>query len=407
MSMLARILLLAAMCAAGASAQTFVTVRGPEILDPSGQPLILRGINLGNWLVPEGYMFKFDTASSPRKIQEVFNELIGPAEAAAFWRQFRDVYVTRDDIRFIRKAGFNSIRVPFNFRLFVREDDPTMWGGPGFEMLGRAVRWCREEGLWVILDMHCAPGGQTGDNIDDSWGMPFLFTSRESQELTIALWRKIAERYRNDPTVIGYDLLNEPIPHFADTTALNPLLEPLYRRIVAAVREVDTTHLVFLGGAQWDSNFRVFGPPFDSKAVYTFHKYWTKPTDEVIQEYVQFRDRYQVPLYMGEAGENTNEWIREFRETLERHRIGWHFWPYKKLDAPSCFVSIQRPPGWDVIRRFAARPRATYADLRANRPDPEAVKAALDEYLKNCALERTTINAEYIESLGGTRPSVR
>ncbi len=390
-----------------AVAQSFVTVRGPEIIGPDGRPLILRGINLGNWLVPEGYMFKFDTASSPRKIQEVMNELIGPGDAVEFWKKFRDVYITREDIRFIKRSGFNSVRVPFNFRLFVREDEPTVWGGPGFEMLDRAVQWCREEGLLVILDMHCAPGGQTGDNIDDSWGMPFLFTNPGSQELTISLWTKIAERYRNEKSVIGYDLLNEPIPHFADTTGLNPLLEPLYRRIVEAVRSVDTTHIVFLGGAQWDSNFRVFGPPFDRKVVYTFHKYWTAPTEEVIREYVAFREQHQVPLYMGESGENTNAWIKEFRETLERHRIGWHFWPYKKLDATSCFVGVKRPKDWDVIQRFASRPRATYADLRANRPNELEVQAMLEEYLRNCALDQTSVNKEYIEALGGTNPESR
>lgn len=396
------------MVVAGAGmAQSFVTVRGPEVIDGQGRPLLLRGINLGNWLVPEGYMFKFDTASSPRMIHGVLNELIGPGEAVEFWKRFRDVYITREDIRFIKRTGFNSVRVPFNFRLFVREDEPSVWGGPGFEMLDRVIGWCRDEGLLVILDMHCAPGGQTGDNIDDSWGMPFLLTSPFSQQLTIDLWRKIAERYRSERTVIGYDLLNEPIPHFADTTRLNPLLEPLYRRIVSAVREVDTNHIVILGGAQWDSNFRVFGPPFDRKIMYTFHKYWTAPTEEVIKEYLEFRDRYQVPIYMGESGENTNAWIKEFRETLDHHRIGWHFWPYKKLDATSCFVSINRPAGWETIRRFAARPRATYADLRANRPNEAEVRATLEEYLRNCAFDRNVVNNEYIEALGGKIPESR
>ncbi|MCU0452562.1 MAG: glycoside hydrolase family 5 protein [Bacteroidetes bacterium] len=389
------------------SAQSFVTVRGPELIDAHGKPLLLRGINLGNWLVPEGYMFKFDTAASPRMIHGVLNELIGPGEAVDFWRRFRDVYITRQDIRFIRQAGFNSVRVPFSFRLFVREDEPSVWGGPGFEMLDRVVGWCREEGLLVVLDMHCAPGGQTGDNIDDSWGMPFLLTSPLSQQLTIEVWRRIAEHFRNEPTVIGYDLLNEPIPHFADTTRLYPLLEPLYKRIVAAVREVDTTHIVILGGARWNTNFQIFGPPFDRKAVYTFHKYWMPPEFEAIQEYVEFRDRWQVPIYMGESGENTDEWINTYRTLLDRHKIGWHFWPYKKLDATSCFVSIKRPDGWETIRRFAARPRVTYADLRANRPNGSDVTATLEEYLRNCAFDQTTVNKAYIEALGGKIPESR
>jgi aryl-phospho-beta-D-glucosidase BglC (GH1 family) len=93
--------------------------------------------------------------------------------------------------------------------------------------------------------MHCAPGGQTGTNIDDSWGWPSLFESAESQARTAEVWRKIAERYRDEPAVLAYDLLNEPIPHWPEVQKYNPLLEPLYRRIVASVREADPRHVIF------------------------------------------------------------------------------------------------------------------------------------------------------------------
>src|SRR6185369_697836 len=171
-------------------------------------------------------------------------------EAQQFWKAFRENYITRDDIRFIKQSGFNSVRVPFSYRLFVVDDANRTLAGPGYELLDRVVGWCREEKLFVILDMHAAPGGQTGDNIDDSWGYPFLFESNESQDLTVRIWRKIAAGYSNDPTVIGYDLLNEPIAPYFDTASLNPKLEPLYRKIVAGIREVDQNHLIFLGGAQ-------------------------------------------------------------------------------------------------------------------------------------------------------------
>src|SRR4026207_1082336 len=230
----------------------FVTTRGKEIDSPHGTPLLLKGINLGNWLLPEGYMFKFKTANSPRMIQSVVNELVGEDEARRFWKAFRENYITREDIRFIKQSGFNSVRVPFSYRLFVSESDQQKLEGPGYELLDQVVDWCKQEGLSVVLDMHGAPGGQTGDNIDDSWGYPFLFESAESQQLTVDIWRKIAARYSNEPTVIGYDLLNEPIAPYFDTASLNPKLEPLYRKIVAGIREVDKNHLIFLGGAQWN-----------------------------------------------------------------------------------------------------------------------------------------------------------
>jgi endoglucanase len=377
----------------------FVTTRGKEFIASNGKSFILKGINLGNWLVPEGYMFKFKRATSPRMISDMFNQLIGEDEARRFWKEFRDNYITIEDIKFIKKSGLNSVRVPFSYRLFVTDGHPRKFEGPGYELLDRVIGMCRQEGLLVVLDMHVAPGGQTGDNIDDSWGYPFLYDSIESQQLTIDLWKKIAERYRNEPTVAGYDLLNEPIPHFFDTAYFNPKLEPLYKRIVAGIREVDRNHIVFLGGAQWDSNFKVFGPPFDDKLAYTFHKYWTEVKPETVQEYVAFSNKYNVPIWLGESGENTDEWIASFRVLLEQHGIGWCFWPYKKLDATSCPVSVGRPAEWEAIANFADQPRSTFEEIRKNRPAKDKVSKALAGFLEQIKLTNCRINAGYMKAL--------
>jgi len=378
----------------------FVTTRGKLIISPDGKPLLLKGINLGNWLLPEGYMFKFKQTNSPRLIQTAINELIGEDEARRFWKTYHDNYITRDDISFIKRSGFNSVRVPFSYRLFVSDTTVPRLEGPGYELLDRVVDWCRREGLYVILDMHAAPGGQTGDNIDDGWAYPFLFESSESQDLTASLWRKIANRYRNDPIVIGYDLLNEPIAPYFDTAALNQKLEPVYRKIVSAIREVDKNHVVYLGGAQWDSNFKIFGPPFDDKLVYTFHKYWVPVKVDAIQPYLDFRTKYNVPIWMGESGENTDEWIDSFRKLLETNDIGWCFWPYKKLDATSCIVSIKRPEDWDAIIAFADGPRTTFEEVRKHRPPKEKVEKALSDYLEQIKFSNCRVNQGYLKALG-------
>ncbi len=378
----------------------FVTTRGKEIVAPDGKPLLLKGINLGNWLLPEGYMFKFKSTNSPRLIQAAINELVGEDEARQFWKTYRDNYITREDIHFIKQSGFNSVRVPFSYRLFVSDGTTARLEGPGYELLDRVVDWCRREGLYVILDMHAAPGGQTGDNIDDSFGYPFLFESSESQELTVSLWRKIAARYRNEPSVIGYDLLNEPIAHYFDTALLNPKLEPFYRKVVSGIRQVDRNHIIFLGGARWDTNFRVFGPPFDRKLTYTFHKYWMTVNQEAIQEYLSFRDKYNVPIWMGESGENTDEWIDSFRKLLEAENVGWCFWPYKKLDATSCIMSINPPRDWVAIVGFVEGPRTTFEEVRKHRPPKEQVQKALSDYLELVKFANCRINQGYLKALG-------
>ena len=394
------LLLLSCVPCVGQARQRFVTTRGKEFVAPDGRALSLRGINLGNWLVPEGYMFKFKSANSPRLIAGVINQLVGETAARRFWAAYRDNYITAEDISFIKRAGFNSVRVPFNYHLFVTDGEPRRLEGVGYELLDRVVGWCRKDGLYVVLDMHAAPGGQTGDNIDDSWGYPFLFESAESQELTVRIWQKLAARYRAEPTVLGYDLLNEPIPHFFDTAYFNPKLEPLYRRVVAAVRQVDKNHVVFLGGAQWDTNFKVFGPPFDRRAAYTFHKYWMDVKQEAVQEYVDFRDRYNVPVWMGESGENTDEWIASFRELLERNHVGWCFWPYKKMDSTSCVASVGVPEGWEAVASFADRPRATFEEIRKSRPPKEKVERALADYLERMKFANCRINEGYLKALG-------
>ena len=86
-----------------------------QIVDAAGKPLLVRAINLGNWLVPEGYMWLFEGGpQSPTEIQALVFELLGPEGSAAFWQKYRENYVTREDIAFLHRAGFNAIRVPLH-----------------------------------------------------------------------------------------------------------------------------------------------------------------------------------------------------------------------------------------------------------------------------------------------------
>jgi endoglucanase len=384
---------------ASAAAPKFVTVHGADFFTPEGRPLLLRGINLGNWLVPEGYMFKFKKATSPRLIYTAFEQMAGPEESQKFWKEFRERYITEKDIHFIRSLGLNSVRVPFNYRLFIADDEPERIRTENFKYLDNVIRWCTKEHLYVILDMHCAPGGQTGDNIDDSYGYPYLFESGLAQQQAAMLWKFIAHRYANETAVIGYDLLNEPIAHFLDTAYFNPRLEPVYKKLVAAVREADKNHICFLGGAQWDGNFRVFGKPFDAKLAYTWHRYWCDTTDAEAKQFIDFRAKYHTPIWLGESGENSNEWIAGFRRMCERNNIGWCFWPYKKMGSRSNMVSVPMPAQFDSLIAFADTSRMTFLEMR-RRPGASLIKKVLDEYLHNCLFENCKINRGYIKALG-------
>ncbi|HZX57292.1 MAG TPA: cellulase family glycosylhydrolase [Mucilaginibacter sp.] len=384
-------------------AQTgFISVSGKEIIGADGKPFMMRGTNLGNWLMPEGYMFKFNKTNSPRLIDEAITELLGPTEATLFWKAYQDNYITAPDIHYLKSIGVNSIRIPFNYRLFTHEDymgqnDPDR----GFVLLDRVIGWCKKEGIYVILDMHAAPAGQTGDNIDDGTGYPFLFKSETSQKQCADIWKRIADHYKDETIILGYDLLNEPIATYFDANDLNPALEPTYKLITTAIRTVDKNHIVILGGAQWDSNFKPFGAPFDSKLVYQFHKYWTPPTKAVIQDYLDFRDKYNVPIYCGETGENRDGWVDTFKNVLEQNHVGWHFWPYKKMDNTRGFVTFNVPENYNQVIEYAEKPRADFEEIRKATPaNREQIKKALYDFINNSKFENCRVNKGYVGALG-------
>ena len=116
---IALLLTLVVATAPGRAAPNFIHADGTQLVDGQGERFAVKGINLGNWLVPEGYMFKFARKRAPSEIAEVIEALVGPQEAARFWAAFREDYVTQADIRFIKAAGFNTVRVPLHWRLFV------------------------------------------------------------------------------------------------------------------------------------------------------------------------------------------------------------------------------------------------------------------------------------------------
>lgn len=385
-------------------AGNFLQTKGRDLVLPTGEVFPVRGIGLGNWLVPEGYMFKFKNATAPRGIARIIEIALGAEEAAQFWERFRDRYITRDDIEFIARSGFNTVRVPIHFNLFMAEPEKNgeeRFIGPGWALLDRVIGWSREAGLKVIIDLHAAPGGQTGVNHDDGTGFPLVFYVEREKRRTTALWREIARRYRDEPAIFGYELLNEPISTYNDEDILNPRLEPLYRHVTAAIREVDPHHIVILAGSQWDQNFRVFGPPFAPNLVYTYHKFWSATRRDVVHEYIAFADRYRVPILLGEAGEATNAWNTAFRTLNEKHGFGWSFWTYKNLSTPSTVVSIRMPKGWEKIAALGSMnaPSLEKAGLTRNE-----ARVILNDYLDAVLFRNTEVRPCYLRSLGLAEP---
>ena len=380
----------------------FVRVQGPDLIKPDGSKLYIVGTNLGNWLNPEGYMFGFDRMTSPRLINDVFCQLVGPDKTAEFWKEYKDNYITKADIDFIASTGANTIRVPFHYKLFTDEDYMGLTSGQdGFARLDSVVEWSRGNNLYVILDMHDAPGGQTGDNIDDSYGYPWLFESEKAQQQFCDIWRNIAEHYKNEPVILGYELMNEPIAtYFDNQDELNSKLEPLQKRAVAAIREVDPYHIILIGAPQWNSNFEPLkDTSYDEQLMFTCHRYGGDATAPAIANFIAFRDASNRPMYMGEIGHNTDEWQADFVKVMKDNNIGYTFWPYKKRDG-SCMMAVVMPEEWEEIVRFAEAPHHSFAEARDLKPDREKAGVAMEKYLVQCRRENCVPQVSYINSIG-------
>ncbi len=387
------------------SQSKFVTIKGENLIQPDGSKLYIMGTNLGNWLNPEGYMFDFKKTNCEWMINDMVCELAGPDFAREFWQSFKDNYITEADIAFIKQTGANTVRLPFNYKLFTREDYMGKNDeGEGFRMMDKAIEWCRKHSLYLILDMHDCPGGQTGDNIDNGYGYPWLFESEASQSLFCEIWKSIAARYKDEPVILGYEPMNEPIATtFSQEVQakLNAKLEPLYKRVTKAIREVDNNHIVILGGAQWNGNFEPFHDwKFDNKIIYSCHRYGGEPTQQAIQSIIDFRDKTQLPMFMGEIGHNTDQWQADFCATMRKANIGYTFWPYKKLEN-SCIMGIKKPAEWDsVIVKFAEADRSSFDAIRKARPDQELGKRLLMQFTTNARKENCIPQTGYIKSMG-------
>ncbi len=317
-------------------------------------PMLLRGFGLGGWLLPEGYMWQMEGSyDRPRRMEQLIEQLCGTVYAASFWERYEEQYITRADIEWIAGCGFNSVRLPINARRLFRFDgQDAKFVDDTLRHVDNLIDWCRALGVYVILDMHAAPGGQTGQNIDDSENdQPQLFITPLYQDRLCAAWELLAARYADEPVVAAYDLLNEPLPDFF--RQYNGGVLPLYRRVIQAIRAIDPHHMIMLEGAHWATDFTVMDDMTREEAAdnisLQFHRYWSEPDEESLDRYRAAAKRLDVPLYLGESGENNLEWYTAMFPLCERLNIGWSFWSYKKMNCQNSPVTFTRPKGWDTL----------------------------------------------------------
>jgi len=353
---------------------------GTQIVNAeTNQPVILRAVGLGNWALQEGYMLNPQGCTGCPGTQwqmklQYLNEGQSMAQVEAFYQSWRDNFITKADIDYIASLGFNSVRLPMHYELFLSSaqravrnnvitdlnfghdtyknslqswhDNDQLFNDPnleGYRVIDNLLSWCADNGMYVILDLHAAPGGQGSDkNIADIFHDNNLWQFPVFQDVTNRLWDRISARYINEPRIAFYDLINEPNNVPGGGQAIHALLQ----RLITTIRDNGDNHMIMVEGNGWGNNYDYLEPFTFSPnwgLVYNAHRYWIDPADDWVSDsnpnqinrmanLVAFRNNHQVPVWIGETGENTNEWLSQNIDKLDQEGIGWCHWTYKRHD---------------------------------------------------------------------------
>ncbi len=360
---------LSCLCMLGLSSLTtqaadFVSTNGTKLVDEQGNELFLSGINLGNWLVWEGYLMMGDF--NYRTHTQFFNELsdaFGSSDKAAeFEYQWRLHYVDEQAIADLSALGFNSVRVPFNYNLF-------WWNNQlrdnGFEYFDRVIEWCRQYNMYVLLDMHGAPGyqnpGDHADNVNSNASQPrdsVTFWDGNNVQIAATIWRHIANRYKDEPVVWGYDLINEPVPQDGREYELLPSLIAIRN----AIREVDNNHIIVAEGSWWASDLSKIdwsngstqantgvNYKWDDKLVYQIHHYG--PVGDT-QGREAITNNLNIPLIIGEYGETDEGNLLAITNWAKQHLAGYFPWSFKKMSHDRTLWTIPTNADYEQVKAY-------------------------------------------------------
>ncbi len=386
--------------------QGFLKAKGKLIVNEKGEKVILRGMGLGGWMLQEGYMFRLSNIGQQYRIKEKIREVVGEEKTKQFYESWLTNHTTKADIDSMAAWGFNSMRLPMHYNLYTlpvdEEKTPgqNTWIEKGFAMTDSLLAWCKANKIYLILDLHAAPNGQGNDLpiADRDPAKPTLWESEAAIQKTIALWRKLAERYANEPWIGGYDIINEPNYGFEDPKGdvrgtnekKNEPLRKLMVDITKAIREVDKKHIIIIEGNGFGNNYNGVLPTWDDNTVLSFHKYGNFNTVDAIKRFLELRDQYNVPLWLGESGENSNTWFYECIKLVESNDIGWAWWQNKKMNINNP-LEIKIPEGYAKLLECWSG--------KGPKPTEEEAWKTLKELLENLKIENNVFHKDVIDAM--------
>ena len=374
--------------------QNFLKTSGRNIINQNGDTIVLRGMGLGGWMVQEGYMMAPGGFSGTQfQIRDNITDLIGEEETEKFYNKWLNNHVRKIDIDSMKAWGFNLVRVPIHYNLFTKPIEEETFPGSytdiekGYTLLDSLLEWCQVNEMYMMIDLHAAPGGQ-GYNADisDYDSSKFsLWESVANQDKTVELWKRLSQRYKNEEWVAGYDLINEPNWNLPG----NKLLKELYVRITDVIRAEGDEHILFIEGNWFANDFTGLVPPWDDNMVYSPHKYWSPVDEEYLDWLIQ--DTLTTPIFVGETGENSNLWYRDAIKLYEDNKIGWAWWPFKRIDA------IQPPLSINYNEKY--KKIVDYWNTGNNRPTKEEAIQGLMQLTEDIKFENCFYHKDIIDAM--------
>lgn len=330
-----------------------------------GKPVRLRGFGVGGWLSLEHYMIGMP--ASEAVIHDAFVQAHGREVERAFFHRYRATFLEEADFQLLADCGVNFLRVPLDYRLFLDDNHTDGLWEDAFAYLDRLLELGRQYGIFIMPDMHAGPGGQNPDwHSDNAFGAPLFWQYQALRRQLTRVWAAIAERYAEQPYLMGYDLLNEPA--MADW----PLINAFYAETIAAIRAVDPNHVIVLEGDHFSMDFSGLAQFDDPQLALGFHYYPTVWHPELLQlpraERVEriaegldrlaaIGERFQRPAFCGEFGYGRDnggaalqmELLEDTLALLEERRLDWVLWCYKDIH----FMSMVSPRPDTAWRRLA------------------------------------------------------
>ncbi|ODN99382.1 cellulase [Cryptococcus wingfieldii CBS 7118] len=264
---------------------------GTNIVDSDGNTVVLRGTNIGGYLVLEDWMCGItdDTGSSDRFSLSTLENRFGTDQARVLVEAWADTWLTDADFDELVEIGFNVIRLPFSFRTVQNADGS--WRDDAFTRMDWVIANAKARGIYTIVDFHMWPGQEDSysaisENTDDG----------ASQRAAVAeIWRQVAEHYIDEPAIFGYDVINEPTGSYGDY-----LQQDLY----TAVRSVDSDRIIIHESISTDPS--TYGW---TNVIYSMHEYNMMGSDfdsnreqwaSGVQQYIDTWSGYGIPTLLGE-----------------------------------------------------------------------------------------------------------